>query len=77
MTPVLKKLLAIYEEEKTRAKFEGDRGFVTRFEQKSGCERGIMWRWKTNRSSGRIETVEAVANTLGYRLVLEKIADSK
>ena len=73
MNPVIKALLEIFESCHAAARERGERGFVTKFEERSGYERTIINRWRHKVCGGNISTVCAVANALGYRLVLEKI----
>ena len=75
MNPVIKAILEIYGEQQRLAKLRGDRRFVTDFEEKSGYERTIINRWKHRVCGANLSTVAAVANALGYKLVLEKIDD--
>lgn len=77
MNPIISAILEIYAEQQRLAKLRGDKRFVTAFEEKSGFERTIMNRWRHRVCGANLSTVTAVANALGYRLVLEKIEESQ
>lgn len=76
MNPVIKHLLDIYGNAKRLAKQRGETRFVSNFEDKTGFERGIIHRWENGHNGANLATVCAVANALGYRLVLEKIGEA-
>ena len=73
MNPIIKQILELYDHAKRMAKLRGEPRFVTDFENRNGYERRIIHRWQHNANGANPATVCAVANALGYRLVLEKI----
>lgn len=69
MNPILVELVEIFDANKAG----GGRGAVSDFETRSGFNRQVISYWRRRKNGGNIDTVCAVANTMGYRLVLEKI----
>lgn len=73
MNPILTKLVEIFDAQKS----DNGRGAVLDFETRSGFNRQVISYWRRRKNGGNIDTVCAVANTLGYRLVLEKIEEGE
>jgi len=74
VNPVVLAIIAIYDARVAHAREQRERGFVGNMEFRSGVERSIISNWRLRKNSGHIDSVTAVANTLGYRLVLQNIA---
>lgn len=70
---VLKEVLAIYEREISIRRGYAKRWTKPPFEKVSGVDHTSISNWRRGKCGANLASVEAVANALGYRLVLEKI----
>lgn len=77
MNPVIISLIELYDASIRSARSRGKKSPVSDLEAKSGFERTAINRWRNRKNSGHIDTVCAVANALGYELVLQKIQPSE
>jgi transcriptional regulator with XRE-family HTH domain len=72
---VLNDLLDVYEKRISVRRGYARHGMHPPFEKFTGVSRSSISNWRTRKSGARLDSVEAVANALGYNLVLEKIED--